>query len=82
MHGPPCPTWPRPLLPLLPISSQSRTKQISSKDEIKNVATISANSDHSIGQLIADAMEKVGKEGVITVQVLNSRSYNPLGGVR
>jgi chaperonin GroEL len=41
---------------------------ISSKEEIKNVATISANSDHVIGQLIADAMEKVGKEGVITVQ--------------
>ena len=32
------------------------------------MATISANSDHSVGQLIADAMEKVGKEGVITVQ--------------
>ena len=47
---------------------QSRTKMISSKEEIKNVATISANSDHAIGQLIADAMEKVGKEGVITVQ--------------
>eukprot|EP00966_Prymnesium_polylepis_P003028 69414-Prymnesium_polylepis.1 len=41
---------------------------ISSKEEIKNVATISANSDHAIGELIANAMEKVGKEGVITVQ--------------
>jgi len=41
---------------------------ISSKEEIKNVATISANSDHAIGVLIANAMEKVGKEGVITVQ--------------
>lgn len=41
---------------------------ISSKEEIKNVATISANSDHHIGELIANAMEKVGKEGVITVQ--------------
>ena len=47
---------------------KSRTKQISTKDEIKNVATISANSDVKIGELIADAMEKVGKEGVITVQ--------------
>merc|ERR1719399_1351025 len=36
--------------------------------EIKNVATISANSDHEIGEIIASAMEKVGKEGVITVQ--------------
>jgi len=47
---------------------KARTKMISSKEEIKNVATISANSDHAIGQLIANAMEKVGKEGVITVQ--------------
>lgn len=47
---------------------KKRTKMISTKEEIQNVATISANSDHSVGQLIADAMEKVGKEGVITVQ--------------
>ena len=47
---------------------KNRTKMISSKEEIKNVATISANSDHKVGQLIADAMETVGKEGVITVQ--------------
>merc|ERR1719472_704252 len=47
---------------------KARTKQISSKEEIRNVATISANSDHNIGELIASAMEKVGKEGVITVQ--------------
>merc|ERR1719409_1361152 len=46
----------------------SRSKMISSKDEIKNVATISANSDIGVGELISDAMEKVGKEGVITVQ--------------
>ena len=38
---------------------KSRTKMISTKDEIKNVATISANSDLVVGQLIADAMEKV-----------------------
>ena len=35
---------------------------------IAQVGTISANSDHSIGSLIAEAMEKVGKEGVITVE--------------
>merc|ERR1719310_777910 len=46
----------------------SRTKMISTKEEIKNVATISANSDIEIGEIIASAMEKVGKEGVITVQ--------------
>lgn len=37
-------------------------------DEIAQVATISANGDAEIGKLIATAMEKVGKEGVITVQ--------------
>ena len=35
---------------------------------IAQVGTISANSDHSVGQIIAEAMEKVGKEGVITVE--------------
>ncbi|MDO2098199.1 chaperonin GroEL, partial [Escherichia coli] len=35
---------------------------------IAQVGTISANSDESIGQIIAEAMEKVGKEGVITVE--------------
>merc|ERR1719261_2428447 len=44
---------------------KARTKMISSKEEICNVATISANSDKEIGEMIADAMEKVGKEGVI-----------------
>ena len=47
---------------------KARTKQISTRDEICSVATISANSDVEIGELIAAAMEKVGKEGVITVQ--------------
>ena len=43
-------------------------RPISTKEEISQVGTISANSDKEIGDLIADAMEKVGKEGVITVQ--------------
>ena len=38
------------------------------KKEITQVGTISANNDHEIGKLIADAMEKVGKDGVITVE--------------
>jgi chaperonin GroEL len=38
------------------------------KREIAQVGTISANNDHEIGKLIADAMEKVGKDGVITVE--------------
>jgi chaperonin GroEL len=44
------------------------SRPISSKEEISQVGTISANSDKEIGDLIADAMERVGKEGVITVQ--------------
>jgi chaperonin GroEL len=47
------------------ISEQS--KPVKGKDDYKKVATISANGDEHIGQLMADAMEKVGKEGVITV---------------
>lgn len=44
------------------------SKTISSKEEIAQVGTISANGDKQIGQQIAEAMEKVGKEGVITVE--------------
>jgi chaperonin GroEL len=43
-------------------------KPCHTRNEIAQVATISANSDRSIGELIANAMEKVGKEGVITVE--------------
>lgn len=45
-----------------------RAKMISTQEEIAQVGTISANGEEEIGQLIARAMEKVGKEGVITVQ--------------
>ncbi len=45
-----------------------RAKSIESVEEITQVATISANGDKYIGQLIANAMEKVGKNGVITVE--------------
>ncbi len=41
--------------------------KIKSKDEMGNVGTIAANNDREIGSLLADAMEKVGKDGVITV---------------
>lgn len=44
------------------------SKKISGKKEIAQVATISANSDSKVGELIAEAMEKVGKDGVITVE--------------
>ncbi|WP_457598002.1 chaperonin GroEL [Hydrogenimonas sp.] len=43
-------------------------KEVKDKKEIAQVASISANSDETIGNLIAEAMEKVGKDGVITVE--------------
>ena len=51
---------------------KSEAKQIKGKEEIAQVATISANIDKEIGSLISDAMEKVGKEGVITVEEAKS----------
>jgi chaperonin GroEL len=47
---------------------RSMAKPVSSKAEIAQVGTISANSDTEIGNLLANAMEKVGKDGVITVE--------------
>jgi len=47
---------------------QSSSKEVEGRDEIAQVGSISANSDETIGTLIADAMEKVGKDGVITVE--------------
>ncbi len=47
---------------------QTRAKKVSTNDEIAQVGTISANGDASIGQMIAQAMQKVGNEGVITVE--------------
>ncbi|MGI2298437.1 chaperonin GroEL [Candidatus Cardinium hertigii] len=47
---------------------QEISKKINDSKEIEQVATISANSDSKIGKMIADAMEKVGKDGVITVE--------------
>jgi chaperonin GroEL len=51
---------------------KSKSTPVTSKDKIVQVATISANNDEIIGQLIADAMEKVGNEGVITVEEAKS----------
>jgi len=44
------------------------SKEVKSREEIAQVGTISANNDSAIGELIADAMERVGKDGVITVE--------------
>ncbi len=48
------------------IATQAR--EIETQDEIAQIASISANNDMTIGKVIADAMEKVGKDGVITVE--------------
>ena len=49
-------------------SMQEMSKPCTNDKEISQVGTISANSDENIGNIIADAMQKVGKEGVITVE--------------
>ena len=43
-------------------------KKVKDKEEIKQVATVSANWDNTIGEIIADAMDKVGKDGTVTVE--------------
>jgi chaperonin GroEL len=47
---------------------ESRARKVASSEEIAQVGTISANGDQEIGQMIAQAMQKVGNEGVITVE--------------
>src|SRR5574339_663505 len=51
---------------------KKRSKKISTSDEIAQVGTISANGEREIGEMIAQAMEKVGNEGVITVEEAKS----------
>ncbi|MBI1387216.1 MAG: chaperonin GroEL [bacterium] len=53
-------------------SLQSLSRKVKDRSEIANVATISANGEKSIGEIIADAMDKVGKDGVITVEEAKS----------
>jgi len=47
---------------------QRISKKVKDKEDLMNVASVSANNDREIGQLIADAMEQVGKDGVVTVE--------------
>jgi chaperonin GroEL len=54
---------------------KEQAKHVENREEIAKVASISAN-DHSIGELIADAMEKVGKDGVITVEESKGTATN------
>lgn len=47
---------------------QRVSKKVKSKEDLMNVATVSANNDRQIGELISQAMEQVGKDGVVTVE--------------
>src|SRR5215510_6977818 len=51
---------------------KSRSRKVSTGEEIAQVGTVSANGDRAIGDMIAKAMDKVGKEGVITVEEAKS----------
>ena len=51
---------------------ESHAKKVSANSEIAQVATISANGDETVGRILAEAMEKVGNEGVITVEEAKS----------
>ncbi|MBW3650171.1 MAG: chaperonin GroEL [Actinobacteria bacterium] len=51
---------------------RSQSKDVETKEQISSVAAISANNDTEIGEFIAEAMDKVGKDGVITVEESNT----------
>ena len=51
---------------------QGQSKEIKDSSEISQVATVSANNDHEIGNMVANAMDKVGRDGVITVEEAKS----------
>ena len=50
---------------------KSNSEDISSEDQLEQVATISANNDPEVGKLIATAIDKVGRDGVITLKKVN-----------
>ncbi|MFQ5570828.1 MAG: chaperonin GroEL [Rhodothermales bacterium] len=58
------------------VNLQEQSREIEGKNEISQVATVSANNDSAIGVLIADAFEKVGKDGVITVEEARGTETN------
>jgi len=51
---------------------QAKSKKLTSNDEVAQIGTVSANGDREIGKMIAEAMKKVGNEGVITVEEAKS----------
>ena len=53
-------------------SIRSSAREVEGRDQIASVASISANNDPEIGEVIAEAMEKVGKDGVMTVEESNT----------
>src|SRR3989338_2728037 len=55
---------------------REKSTTVSTKEQIAQVATVSANNDRKIGELIANAMEKVGSNGVITVEEAKSTETN------
>jgi len=57
-------------------SLKEQSREVKDRKEIAQIGTISANNDSFIGNLIADAMEKVGKDGVITVEEAKSTETN------
>src|SRR5205807_347371 len=59
---------------------EKNSKKITSNDEVAQVATISANGDAEIGRFLADAMKKVGNDGVITGEEAKSRRTESRGG--
>jgi chaperonin GroEL len=50
------------------VELERMSKKVKGKEELANVASVSANNDRQIGQLISEAMEQVGKDGVVTVE--------------
>ena len=63
---------------------QEMAKKVTTKEEIANVGAISANNDREIGELLADAMEAVGNDGVITVEEgkTSETSYEVVEGMQ
>jgi chaperonin GroEL len=53
-------------------SIKSQSREVEGRDQIAHVASISANNDPEIGEMVAEAMDKVGKDGVITVEESNT----------
>lgn len=49
-------------------SIKSKSKEVKTRDEIAQIATVASNNDSEIGNLIADAIDKVGKEGIVTIE--------------